>query len=78
MKVVHVTPEYGAPVAYCGHLVRYVRPDECSGSAEPGVGWSVVGYMDDYEIAGEEEVPWGFCEDCLGSADYALFLLGEV
>jgi hypothetical protein len=51
------------------------------GSAEPGVGWSVVGYMDDYEFQqerGEEEVPWEFCEDCLESADYALHLLGEV
>jgi hypothetical protein len=75
MKIVHITPEYGAPNAYCGHRVVYLGPDG-SGSAEPGVGWSVVGYMEDYDR--QEEVPWGFCEECLTSSDYALYLLGEV
>lgn len=77
MKIVHVTPEYAAPHAFCGHRVRYLSRNG-NGSAEPGVGWSVVGYMDTYHLNEQKEGVWDFCEECLTSADYALHLLGEV
>lgn len=76
MKVVHITPDYGAPRAYCGHRVQYLSMEQGSGSRDPLVGWAVIGFEFDYHI--EQEGEWGFCEDCVGSADYALFLLGEV
>jgi hypothetical protein len=77
MKVVHVTPEYAAPVAFCGHRVRYLTRTG-RGSADPTVGWSVVGFMETYHLDEQKEGVWEFCEGCLASADYALHLLGEV
>lgn len=72
MKVVHITPDYGAPLAYCGQELNYLDSNG-RGTRDPLVGWAVVGFEGDYHI--EEPSEWGFCEDCLGDPDYALQLL---
>jgi hypothetical protein len=75
MKVVHITRLSGADSALCSHKVDYGSSIE----KDKEEGWCVVDYMKTYRISSlYARGPWEFCEECLTSSDYGLFLLGEL
>ena len=75
MKVVHLTEFSGASLALCSHKVDY-----CSSREKDKLeGWCVVDYIKTYQISAlYTPDPWEFCEECLTSGDYALFVLGDL
>lgn len=72
MKVVHLTRLSGAKYALCSHKVDYM-------STSLMEGWCVVDYTEEYQMSSTDGDPaWKWCEGCLTSDDYALFVLGDL
>ena len=69
MKVVHVIHSIADDEAFCGKEMDYV-------AGHTGHGWSAAYHMSKYHI--NNPVPWKWCEECLTTSDYALFVLGDL